>query len=215
MLAQEIILQFLQGATEPKTRQDVIDHVAVMHLGNGGVQGKVTFTAVVKKALSNLQMKGLVSNARRTGFWETTSSTMETVISVSPQSEPVSRVSTIQPEARLSSSGGAVYLYFFENYRALALSRGDRLWPCKVGYTQGEVEHRVRQQIGTGHPERPIIALQEQVPNADFERAVHGILRAWGRQVLNAGGEEWFTTSPDEVEQLLQKLLRLATRPDL
>ena len=185
-LAQPLILQHLQNGA--RASKELVNYVGSVHLENGGLHS--SFPTQVKKALQDLQLQGLISAKR--GHWELSPSMQVDCSSGSSSSKPPKG-----PE-------GSVYLYFFQSYQALAYVRGHVHWPCKIGFTQGDVEHRVKQQIGTGHPERPIVALQRHVPSIECEKAVHAILRAWGRHVTNAGGEEWFTTNPGEVQGLLQ-----------
>lgn len=103
-----------------------------------------------------------------------------------------------------------VYLYYYPAYRMLRLQQDHYDWPCKIGWTRGQASHRVLQQTHTSNPEKPVLGL---VINSDdgyrLEQALHAILRLYHKEIRQATGDEWFLTTPAEVEQLC-RMLRLA-----
>ena len=51
-----------------------------------------------------------------------------------------------EAEEIVGEGPSAVYVYFAEAERRLAAFEGRERWPCKVGFTTGDVMHRVKQQ---------------------------------------------------------------------
>jgi T5orf172 domain len=90
---------------------------------------------------------------------------------------------------RIGEGPGVVYAY---GYRCAI----DRL---KIGGTAGDTIQRIVAQISTGTPDRPVLQLEIKTPNwPPLERAIHAILGARGHKVTG-GGQEWYTTTRDEV----------------
>jgi hypothetical protein len=90
---------------------------------------------------------------------------------------------------RLGEGSGVVYAY---GYRCAP----DRL---KIGGTSGDTIQRIVAQISTGTPDRPVLHLELKTPDwQPLEGAIHQTLKVRGRKVLG-GGQEWFTTTRDEV----------------
>ena len=110
-----------------------------------------------------------------------------------------------------------VYLYYYPTYRENAERtrvlvwkqfRKDALWHCKIGETHDQdTETRTGQQ-GRVFPEKKVIALIMKTDDSKrLETMIHDILKMWDRWVENAEGEEWFLTSPAEVERIYNFLL--------
>ena len=117
----------------------------------------------------------------------------------------------------LGSGRQEVYLYYYSTYRENAerkrspvwkQSRKDALWRCKIGETHDQdTETRTGQQ-GRVFPEKKVIALIMKTDDSKrLETRIHEILKMWDRWVENAEGEEWFLTSPAEVERIYNFLL--------
>ncbi len=92
----------------------------------------------------------------------------------------------------------AVYWYTFPAYE-----RTDRPFPIKIGRGNNP-EIRISQQV-TAMPEQPrILGKFEHHDTHTLERAIHAILRLRGKRKEDAPGAEWFVTTPDEIENLIQ-----------
>ena len=113
----------------------------------------------------------------------------------------------------LGTGSQEVYLFYFPTYREKAERerppvwkqiREDALWDCKIGETHDQdTKTRVKQQIGVS-PEKPIIALIMKTDDSKrLEKMIHEILKMWDRWIK----EEWFKTSPAEVERIHNFLL--------
>lgn len=102
-----------------------------------------------------------------------------------------------------------VYLYYYQAYKTVRLMEGHYDWPCKIGFATGDARLRIKHQVQTSSPEKPVIGLIVKTDDAYLlEQALHAILRLNHKDVKNASGEEWFVTTPDEVKMLCQMLRR-------
>ncbi|WP_297490586.1 GIY-YIG nuclease family protein [Acidocella sp.] len=100
-----------------------------------------------------------------------------------------------------SNDPGTIYAYSFPLIR-----RDTGGFPIKVGLTTtGDVPARVKQQCKqTCCFEHPIILKTWDVERvAAVERAIHSVLEARGFK-RDAPGNEWFNTTIDEVERIIQ-----------
>ena len=116
-----------------------------------------------------------------------------------------------------------VYLYYYRTYRENAVRKkmnyiwkiyySEILWQCKIGEThEQDTETRVNQQKGM-MPEKPIIALIMKTDNSkSLEKMIQDILKFGNKHIKDAQGDEWFMTTPDEVEDIynfLQSISRI------
>jgi hypothetical protein len=113
------------------------------------------------------------------------------------------------PELGTVGSGtSCVYVYYFPGYRKLAKLESQESFACKIGFSDGDPFYRVARQIGTGHPERPVLGLVIRSDRGDLiEDWLHATLTVWNRQIISAGGIEWFITSPEEVLGLYEQFV--------
>lgn len=94
--------------------------------------------------------------------------------------------------------------------------KGESSWPCKVGESERDPAIRVESQAATAMPEQPKIALLIQTDKPfELEKAIHKLLAKYGKQIQEAPGAEWFSTSPSEVEEIHAILLPLNQRGDV
>lgn len=95
---------------------------------------------------------------------------------------------------------GWIYAFSFP-----ALVRTDSPFPIKVGKTAGDVETRVAQQCkGSASFDNPKILGTWKVKRVGpAELAVHNVLKARGRWRENVPGIEWFDTTVDEVQGII------------
>jgi T5orf172 domain len=113
-------------------------------------------------------------------------------ISEAEASEKLKQLVDTSNAIYLGSGAGSVYAY---GYRCAP----DRL---KIGRTDKDVIQRIVQQISTSTPDIPVLFLEiKSDKNQYLEKALHAILSYRGQKVLG-GGDEWFITSPKEIEQL-------------
>jgi hypothetical protein len=95
---------------------------------------------------------------------------------------------------------GWIYAFSFP-----AIKQAGGPFPIKVGLTTSDVEARVFGQCkGSGFFERPLILGKWKVKRvAQVESAIHAVLKARGRWKEDAPGDEWFMTTMDEVQSIL------------
>jgi hypothetical protein len=100
-----------------------------------------------------------------------------------------------------------VYCYTFPSYLELAMLKGNKALPIKIGKTSSPTLDRVSLQCGVSNPEQPVVPLAIRVENATaYERAIHRILTIWNRWIEDAPGTEWFMTSKDEILSIVRFL---------
>lgn len=93
-------------------------------------------------------------------------------------------------------SVGSIYAYTFPSLNGSMI---------KVGKASGNVEDRINQQLGTANPEAPLLLKIWSEINADaFETAIHGVLKARGKWVSAPRAKEWFRTTIQEVDSIIQ-----------
>ena len=96
---------------------------------------------------------------------------------------------------------GWIYAFTFP-----AIKRKNEPFPIKVGLTSAaDVETRVLGQCkGAGFFEKPEILDRWQVKRvSQVEDAIHAVLKARGRWKEDAPGDEWFITTVDEVQSIV------------
>jgi hypothetical protein len=199
-IAQELIKEAFSGKTA--TRREIVEIVVQIHDERGGLPSEAkSVKQTILSALQVLQAKGLA--ACISGWrWQINPSSDHPEIE---QPDIPDEEEIIEPDApsEIGSGDGKVYLYYFPLYREMAESKGESVWPCKIGRTEGDPVLRVRSQAATAIPEEPEIALtiRTDVP-PDMEKAIHAILAISGRHIEKAQGREWFRTCPREVEAI-------------
>ena len=94
----------------------------------------------------------------------------------------------------------------FNGFTFPAIKRKNEPFPIKVGLTSAaDVETRVLGQCkGAGFFEKPEILDRWQVKRvSQVEDAIHAVLKARGRWKEDAPGDEWFITTVDEVQSIV------------
>lgn len=174
----------------PVERIEIVRKVVDHHVAGGGLPPRSSATMVAKKALSTLQQDGRAEQTAVRGYWRFTSGSL----AAEGDRNPV--IAGEGPEC--------VYAYYFPAYRDQAAYLGNTDWPIKIGWTAGEHEVRIRDQVGTGMPETPVVGLIYRTKDArNVERLLHSTLRARGKHMDTAIGKEWFCTSLTEVKAIL------------
>ena len=191
-VARELILEFFKGQTVHK--QEIIRRVDEIHLEGGGKQSD-NIIHPVTDALNAMKRKNLANNPTPgDGIWEIYGQTDDEGIDDTDNSGDKVR--------KIGSGNNSVYVYYYPTYKHHAELQGEETWPCKIGHSEySNPIHRILQQVGTGMPEKPEIALviQTNMPE-DVEAAIHKLL---DRDLIpDSPGKEWFLTNPSRVEEI-------------
>ena len=112
----------------------------------------------------------------------------------------------LNAEDTIGSGRNSVYLYYDQQKRDSAASKGENVWECKIGRTIQELHTRIYQQAGTTVPaERLYIGLHIKTEkDRKIERIIHDILKVRGKHIEEAPGTEWFLTNPAEVKEIYE-----------
>ena len=169
----------------------------------GGVLENKDYIGTFKAASKKLRDRGM-SN-RNYGMWVI--NYKEQTVEVLPSQKEVVNYCA---DKEIGFGKNAVYVYYYDIYRKFAELNNQIVWECKIGRTDGDPLQRVFSQAGTSYPELPHLALIIRCQtSARLETALHEILRFRNRWIKDAPGDEWFMTSPDEVEEIYFKLLEV------
>ena len=106
----------------------------------------------------------------------------------------------IEEQANVEFNGW-IYAFSFP-----VIKKSNEPFPIKIGLTTAaDVETRVFGQCkGSGFFEKPEILGRWQVKRvAQVEDAIHAVLKARGRWKEDAPGDEWFITTIDEVQRIV------------
>ncbi|RDU37300.1 hypothetical protein DRW41_05455 [Neobacillus piezotolerans] len=202
-IIEDLIIALLNGKTIK--RDEIVKTVLEYHKNNGGLlPSSKDFPRSVKKALANLSKKGWVSN-KSYGFWEVHKEDSPIVEGNDAQEEEATKEVEIPELAVYGSGSSAVYLYYFENYKKLALLQNKQTWPCKIGKSDSDPVIRILSQVSTALPEVPTIEYIIKTNDASLlETMLHSILKLKGKKVESSPGSEWFDTNPKEVIELIE-----------
>lgn len=196
---KELLIELYDG--KQFKRQDAIDTIVSFHKDHGGFTNKNGYVAVFKNASRRLSNEGLENIGYGTWRLNYKKETLEIV--EEQKSEDISYT----VDKIIGEGNNAVYVYYYDTYKELAELKDQAYWECKIGRTDREPIQRVLNQAGTCHPEYPHIALVINCPNSNvLESALHNTLKLRGRHLPDAPGDEWFITSPDEIEDIYYKL---------
>ena len=193
--AQHLIIELFAGQTVQK--QEIMQVVDETHLERGGQPSRARFHHPVTLALCNMKREGCAENPRQ-GVW---------FISSRPQvDENINAEETdLESEKTIGSGEGSVYLYYFPAYKRLAELQGEEVWPCKIGKARYDANSRIRAQTRTALPEYPKVGLIIKTDELRLmETTIQNILKLQDKQKQDAPGQEWFITSPNEVEQVYE-----------
>ena len=131
-----------------------------------------------------------------------------------PESIPdPSKNMNLNAEETLGTGRNSVYLYYDQQERDAAKSKGENVWACKIGRTLNELHTRIYQQVSTALPaERLRIGLRIKTDKHEkIERVIHDILKVRGKHIEEAPGTEWFLTSPSEVRGIYNFIDEMTT----
>lgn len=213
-VAEELILLKLQSGQLRRNQiiADVLNHHKIM----GGLPCNGDITSTFKKALSNLIKKGKVHTpVVGLYFLSQESNVVQSKISTNTPEEIKHQeevditennlINKIKAQKTVGSGNGCVYVYYFDTYGKIAQSKGESVWLCKIGLSDGEARIRISSQVGTALPEVPILALEIKTDEpSTLETAIHSVLILRGRWSKSSPGSEWFITNPDEVLEIFE-----------
>ena len=174
--------------------------VEEIHLERGGLRSRARFNHPVTLALYNMRQEGRADN-RGTGNW---------FIPSAPQGDESvdSDGTNLVSERTIGSGKGSVYLYYFPAYKRLAELESETVWPCKIGKARYDAINRIRSQTRTALPEYPEVGLIIKTNDLSLmEKTIQYILKLQGKHKQDAPGNEWFITSPSEVERVYEGIL--------
>ena len=99
------------------------------------------------------------------------------------------------------------YVYFSNSERKLAKFENRDWWPCKVGFTAGNLTTRILAQgPQTSMSKLPSVGLVIQTDDGHaLERILHYALGEAGASIDDALGSEWFNTSPERISRWYTK----------
>ncbi|MBD2287911.1 GIY-YIG nuclease family protein [Microcystis wesenbergii FACHB-1317] len=204
---RELILELYAGRIV--RRNDIVTKIPEVHTKRGGVEANAAnLEASVKKALQYLKREGLATNPGY-GMWKIRSADeSEVEHELSAEDEPNDSAGVVaSAELEFGSGESAIYLYYFKVYQSHPDAKEENRWPCKIGRTDRDPLRRILSQSTTALPEVPHIALVMWTPfPSHWEAALHSILRLRGRSIKTAPGNEWFSTNPTEVLELIRMI---------
>lgn len=197
----DILIELYDG--KQFERQDAIASVKKCFTEQGGILENRNYIDTFKKASQKLKDKGIVNNGY--GIWTLNYQLKDVEVVV--QKETDSKTYCVDKE--IGSGNSSVYVYYYDAYKALADIKGQSVWECKIGRTDREPIQRIINQVGTCYPETPHIALIIYCEDsAKLETAIHSILKFKNRWIKDAPGDEWFMTSPEEIETIYFSILQ-------
>ena len=207
-IAEKLILEMFSDQTVET--QKLVTDIVNEHCNRGGLPPSAANRKnCVKWALKRMRESGTAKSVSQ-GYWrissQSDSMTQSPSVSQGTSKPPVksageSPANEPPTSLTLGSGSGAAYLYYYPRDKELAESKRKPVWECKIGMTNGDVEHRVKSQRSTAVYEEPEIGLEIRTDNPRaLEKAIHAVLELKGKRIETSGnGNEWFMTSPNEV----------------
>ena len=178
--AKALIVELFAGKSAH--RKEISEKVSDTHIKRKGKPSEATTTNPVSDALQQLKEE-LLANLLGAGIWA--------IIAV------------------IGKGAEAVYVYYYPTYRSYAESQGMNIWACKVGHTTDDLHKRIKSQSRTAMPEHPKVELIIHTDRSQIlEKAIHNILKFQDKFMENAPGKEWFMTTPNEVKQIYNCILK-------
>lgn len=199
---QDLLIQLFDG--KQFSRKDALEVITKYHTDNGGVLNKASYVDVFKKATQNLKKCG-IENAGY-GIWRLCykKEVVDEIIASTNRNEI-----SYSADKEIGEGNNAVYVYYYDGYKELALLQGKEIWQCKIGRTDVDPIGRIFSQAGTCYPELPHLALIINCEDSStLEKALHNILKIKKRWISNAPGKEWYYSSPEEIETLYNTIVK-------
>ena len=189
------LLELMEGGEEYETAE-LVTMVQDAHVQAGGLRPNAKHErAQISKALGQLQASGHVENIR-IGWWALN------LDAALPDFQEAESAALSAAEVDIGQGRQVVYGWYLPAYRELAEINGKSRYPIKVGRSERNPEARVSESGGT-LPERPVVGFVLRVESASqWERLLHARLSLRGQRIETAVGNEWFSTSIDELRDL-------------
>ncbi len=181
------------------------DGLLQYHKENGGLAPRQKIRAVTNKALGKLKEKKTATRIAY-GQWRLAEHLkIEEKIIVVVNTPVVTKKLSPDPDLIVGEGKSGVYVYYFPKDRENAELKGEKIWACKIGHTEGEANERILSQQGTSNNEIYLFPLLIRTDSPrELETALHGILKSRGRWIKDAPGKEWFRTSPQEIKEIFE-----------
>lgn len=201
---EELAVELFDGTTVRRAR--IITAVEMKHLERGGIRSKANLTSSVKKALTNLKVKGQAGSAMK-GYWQIGKQPDFILPQACVEEEVAPNTqdgNDIETDYEIGEGSESVYVYYLPVFKDQALQKGETSWACKIGRTDHDPLTRILAQASTALPEHPHVSVIFHTDNSrNWEVALHSILRVRGLHLNNSPGTEWFKTSPEEIVELI------------
>lgn len=192
---KELLIQLFDG--EQFDRNYAINTIVNYHVDNGGNATHSTYAPAFKRACQALKGNGIENVGY--GIWRLLYEKQE----VKTVHTGVTKEKEYLSDKYLGHGDYAIYVYYYDKYKDFANLSGNNVWECKVGRTDVCPINRIFSQTGTCYPECPHLALVIYCDDSVLlEKTLHDILKMKNRWIANAPGNEWFITSPEEIEQI-------------
>ena len=203
-IAADLILEYLGTQSTPAKRSDLTRIVSEKHVSLGG---KVVGSASdrVMQAVARLVDDGKIVNPSL-GWYAMNGASHEPLEHDSNWQAENGTTLQVEPdlitaEVTLGQGEELVYVYFSNSERKLAKFENRNWWPCKVGFTAGNLTTRILAQgPQTSMAQLPIVGLVIKTDDGHaLERILHYALGEAGASIDDALGSEWFNTSPERI----------------
>ena len=195
-IARELIQELFAGKTIPK--QEIMGVVPETHRGRGGLPPTDQRNNPVTLALWHLKREGWANNPSGNNWL---------ILSDTQHDSVDSDHDNLEPEKIIGSGKESVYLYYYPAYKRLAEFQSEAVWACKIGKSRNDPIGRISSQTRTALPECPKVGLIIKTNELNLmEKTIQNILRLRGKQKQDAPGNEWFITSPSEVETVYESI---------
>ena len=210
-IAAGLVAEYFSIHLKPAKRVDLIRHITDRHLELGGVIS-ANPQRCMEQALMRLVEEGTITNPSLGWYTSANGSAHNTARSevgeAIENALPV-EVELIVSDETIGSGVELVYVYFLDSERKLAKYEGRDWWPCKVGFTAGNLTTRILAQGPlTSMSRLPNVGLVIRTDDGHaLERALHYALDESGARIAEALGSEWFDTSPVRVKAWYEKYL--------
>jgi T5orf172 domain len=210
-IAAEHIVEYLSKQMKPVKRVELTRHVADRHLESGGlVLGNPGRR--VMHALARLTDERTITNPSLGWYCIAGAAAVHfdaTLEDGSAEAFLPVEAELIVSEESIGQGDELIYVYFHDADRKLAKYEDRDWWPCKVGFTAGNLTTRILAQgPSTSMARPPIVGLVIKTEDGHaLERALHYALDESGARIAEALGSEWFDTSPNRIKAWHERYL--------
>lgn len=207
-ICMELIIELFQGRIVE--RKDIHQEVVAVHQTRGGKPARAADSVgTIKKALKTLLNEKRVENPGR-GYWRIGGEKLnyESIGNIEELEKAEVEIDSFEEDALDEElkdiEFGTVYLYYFPTYKNYAELTNTLTWRCKIGRTDGDPLIRITSQGVTALPEKPIIISVQTLNSRVLESIIHKILTLNGKKTIDAPGDEWFDTNPEEFMNIVE-----------